>query len=465
MKDLSSSQAGGARTDPRSGPHVLIVGGGASGVLMAAQLLSRPERAFRVTVIEGRNMLGCGVAYSTNDPDHLLNTRVHNMSAYPDKPHHFHDWLRTRPEGAGITDQCFVSRATYGTYMANLLRPWSGTGAGSDDQGRLRCVRQTCLRVEETARGVAASLADGQTLIGDILILATGHVQPEPDPNSALSGAWQPLDAVDPDGRIVIVGSGLSMVDQVLSLLKSGHRGEILSISRRGLLPRSHAATRPVTLGLGDIPLGAPLSVLLAWARNLAADAVAQGGSWRDAVDGIRPHVHSIWRGLPPVEKARFLRHASTWWDVHRHRIPPESEQRIQAALASGQLVLRRATFLGAEREGDGTHCVEIRPNGEDKTIRPAAARVIDCRGIGRDPEHNATPMVAALLASGQVRVDALRISLDVDLDCRLIDKTGKSSGRLHAIGPASRAAFWEITAIPDIRDQVARLASALAVA
>lgn len=460
MKDQGHAGDGTLTTDAPPGPHVLIVGGGASGVLMAVHLLNRPECAFRVTIIEGRNMLGCGVAYSTTDPDHLLNTRVHNMSAFPDDPHHFREWLGARPETAGADEKSFVSRATYGAYLADLLTPWAH-GA----QNRLRCVKQTCDRVEDTANGAVAHLEDGKVLIGDILVLATGHVQPETEPDQVLSGPWQPLSGVDPDSRIVIIGSGLSMVDQVLSILKSGHRGEILSLSRRGQLPRAHVVTHPVRLEPDDIPLGAPMSVLMAWVRARAAAAERAGGRWQDAVDGIRPHVRRIWRCLPGVERARFLRHGATWWDVHRHRMPPASADTIESAIASGQLVLRRAEFLGAQSDGDGARLVQFRPKGVTHPVNVAASRVIDCRGIRRDPELHATPMVADLLAMGLARIDPLRISLDVSLECRLIRRSGIPSHRLFAIGPASRAAFWEITAIPDIREQVAGLATDFATA
>ena len=461
MKDLGAVTSDLTQTSTKRRTHVIIVGGGASGVLMAAHLLSCPTDTFGVTIIEGRNMLGCGVAYSTTDPDHLLNTRIHNMSAYPDDPHHFHDWLVKKTDSVGISDQSFVSRATYGAYMASLLAPWSGIVANP----LLRYVRQTCLRVQETARGVVAYLDDGRALTGDMIVLATGHAQADPDKSGVISGPWEPVAEVDPDSRIVIVGSGLSMVDQVLSILKSGHRGEILAISRRGQLPRAHEMTKPIKLGLGDIPFGAPISAYMVWVRDLAQRATRDGGTWRDAVDGIRPHIRSIWRGLPPVEKARFLRHAATWWDVHRHRIPPASDSAIKAALGTGQLILRRAAFLGAEMSESDGRMVDILPFGVDQPVRLSASRIIDCRGIRRDPERNATPLVKDLLTSGQARVDGLRISLDVTAKCQLISKAGKPSHRVYAIGPASRAAFWEITAISDIREQVAALSAELTLA
>ncbi|MFE3835526.1 FAD/NAD(P)-binding protein [Pseudogemmobacter sonorensis] len=487
---------------------MLILGGGASGVLMAAHLLAQEAAGFRVTLVEGRNRPGRGLAYSTPDPDHLLNTRVHSMSAYPADPHHFHRGLKARPEGAGVTDRCFVSRATYGAYLSDLLRPWAdprlvatgqaevgGSGASSSASapefapqphvptppqasrsgapasgaasaagqtftgGRLRFLAENCTSLTERADGVAAGLEGGRSLMGDYAVLATGHVLPSPDPEGLLSDAWAVPEGIDPEARVVILGSGLSMVDQVLTLLKSGHRGEIVALSRRGQLPRPHASGTPLAVAAEEVPFGAPVSRLWAWARGLARRAEAQGGTWRDAVDGIRPHVQALWRALPDDARARFLRHGATWWDVHRHRIPPASEARLSGAFLSGQLRLLRGAWRGVDRGGEGGIAVSYRPRGNSTTETIAAALVIDCRGIRRDPLANASPLIGDLLARGAARIDPLSIGLDVDADCHVVGRDGRPSRRIHAIGPVSRAAFWEITAIPDIRVQTEALA------
>ncbi|MDP3341884.1 FAD/NAD(P)-binding protein [Frigidibacter sp.] len=441
------------------GPHVVVIGGGASGVLMATHLLSRQDVAFRVTIIEGRHAPGRGVAYSTDDPDHLLNTRAHNMSAFPNDPGHFLNWLRTRSDGRGVTGQCFVSRSTYGSYLSSLISPWL-QGAGPQ---RLRFVHQTALRLQETPAGVVVHLGDGQSVIGDIAVLATGHVLEAPDPQGLLLGAWDDPDDFDRGARVVIIGSGLSMVDRVITLLKAGHRGEILCVSRRGQLPRTHRPTKPLALTLAEIPLGAPMTVLIGWARGLARQAEQQGGTWRDAVDGIRPHVKAIWRNLPLAERSRFLRHAATWWDVHRHRIPPASEATLQQAMATGQMRVMRGSFLRAERLPGGQAGARILPSGSATPLILPATLIFDCRGIRRDPARHASPLIADLLRRGSARVDPLNIGLDVGSSCRLLGKDDWASGKLFAIGPVSRAAFWEITAIPDIREQTSRLAAVLA--
>jgi uncharacterized NAD(P)/FAD-binding protein YdhS len=87
---------------------------------------------------------------------------------------------------------------------------------------------------------------------------------------------------------------------------------------------------------------------------------------------------------------------------------------------------------------------------------------IVDCTGIVRDPRASANPVIRSLFDQGLARADHLRIGLDVGTDCALIGRDGVPSQRLFAIGPLTRAAFWEIMAIPDIRNQCAELAARL---
>lgn len=332
----------------------------------------------------------------------------------------------------------FVSRSTHGAYLAYLLAPWQ-SGA---EAARLSCIRQTCLRIDDLGSRLSVHLDDGRRVLAHQVILATGHVLPEPDREGILSGAWEPLTDLDPDGRVIIIGTGLSMVDQVLSLMNRGHRGEILALSRRGLRPREHAPVRPLEIPVDGLPLGARASLLLRWARALADQASRQGGGWRDAVDGIRLHVGRLWAYLPVEERARFLRHAAPWWDLHRHRMPPESARGIAGALGSGQLRLVRGRFASARRRSDG-HLVAAVAAGATGPCELLSCRIIDCRGIPRDPLQHASPLLDDLMARGHGRMDPMPIGLDVSPDCAVIDRDGMPSARLHAIGPASRVAFW----------------------
>lgn len=433
---------------------ILVIGGGASGVLFAANLLRR-HADLRVTVIEGRHLLGCGIAYSTTDPDHLLNTRVHNMSAFPDDEPHFLRWLQARNDGITYDRDSFVSRAIYGSYLSCLLAPWQ-------QSGRLLCLRANCIEVSERKDGVKITLDDDSVLTGAYAVLATGHVVPTPDANGLVVGAWEQVRPAVSD-TVMIIGTGLSMVDQVLSLRRGGHTGKIIAISRRGLLPHPHQNGTPIELTRTDLPLGVPLSQFLKWFREKARWAEARGGTWRDALDAVRPWVSVIWQEMSIEQRGRFLRHCAAWWEVHRHRIPPASKERLQRAVSMGRLQISRAQFLRAERHPDGGIDAIIRYRGTSDEASLSVDHIIDCRGIRNDPVRNATPLVAGLLNSGSARIDPLRIGLDVAETGQVINAHGEICERLFALGPVSRSKFWEITAIPDIRVQARQMAMFIA--
>ncbi|KFI32523.1 FAD-dependent oxidoreductase [Haematobacter missouriensis] len=417
---------------------MLIAGGGATGTILAAQLL---RRGARVSLVE-RNTVGEGVAYSTRDPAHLLNTRSAAMSAFPDMPGHFVDWLLS--ERGAADPAAFERRADYARYLKHLLAPWQGNS-------RLRILREEALAVQSEGAGVTLRCTGGEVLAGDRLVLATGHPVPEEEPG--MRQPWR--EGETPEGLVLLVGTGLTMVDEVLSLLEAGHRGGMLAISRRGLLPRHHLEEppRPVILP-DDVPVGEGPAAIARWLRRSVAREAASGGDWRGVVDAVRPEVQTLWRAMPEAGRRIFLRHGAVWWDVHRHRMPPGSRNRLDAAMAEGLLRLQRARLRSLV---DGTARLSL-PGGGVEDI--ATAAVIDCRGIRRDPERSASPLVAELLRSGLARIDPLRLGLDVTLQGAVIARDGTVSQKIHAAGPPSRAALWEITAIPDIREQVTRLAA-----
>ena len=88
---------------------------------------------------------------------------------------------------------------------------------------------------------------------------------------------------------------------------------------------------------------------------------------------------------------------------------------------------------------------------------------IVDCTGIVKDPRATGNPVIRRLFEQGLARADALHIGIDIADDCAVINRNGIASRRLFAVGPLTRAAFWEIVAIPDIRNQCAELAARLA--
>ncbi|MGJ4939395.1 FAD/NAD(P)-binding protein [Bradyrhizobium sp. HKCCYLS1011] len=441
--------------------HAIIIGGGASGVLLAYQLLQHPDSDFRVTLIEKRSEIGRGLAYHTGNSEHLLNVRAANMSALPDDPDHFWRWLSTGAKGAPLCPDpyCFVPRRLYGDYVTSLVDPFLSPQHGAQ---RLTILRGECVAVSEGWGNVTVSLADGSRLVGDVAVLATGH-----DAATARS-AWHADPWISPsvpgfgkDTTVLILGTGLSMADYVLTLLREGHHGPIIAMSRRGLMAKGHRRTAPLSLREEDVPFGIGASRLLRWFRQRIAAHAVDGGDWRSVIDAIRPFSHRLWRELPLSAKRSFLEHARAWWDVHRHRMAPEVEARIAAVIADGQLTIKAAKLVGIDGGISGAR-VHYRRRGRSEIESMEVGAIVDCTGIVRDPRATTNVAVRSLFDQGLARPDVLRIGIDITPDCAIVRADGLPSQRLFAVGPLTRAAFWEIMAIPDIRNQCAALATQL---
>jgi uncharacterized NAD(P)/FAD-binding protein YdhS len=468
MRPRFRCDAGEETFVPRdAGGHVIIIGGGASGVLLAHQLLSGRSRDVRTTIIEMRPEIGRGVAYRTANPAHLLNVHAANMSALPDDPSHFLRWLDARDPGSGggvpeprRTDPLsFVSRRVYGDYIASLIEPILSE---SDRSPRLRIIEGECLRISQRNDGITAVLADGRRITGDVGVLATGHETPSM-PEWCYADPWiAPCDAGIPsDAAVLILGTGLTMVDYVLALLLGGHRGPIIAMSRRGLLPRSHRDVEPLQIEAKDLPSSTNFTVLFRWVRQLAKAEMARGGDWRSVIDGLRPFSQRMWRDLSFSSKRRFIEHARAWWDVHRHRMAPEIERRIDAAIGDGALTIIAGKVRAIEANARSV-LVCYRRRGENIERSLQVGRIVDCTGLIKNPLYTANPALRSLLGQGLARIDPLQIGFEVTAECALVDQFGVPSWRLFAIGPLTRAAFWEVTAVPDIRNQCAALAARL---
>src|SRR5258706_3800135 len=84
------------------------------------------------------------------------------------------------------------------------------------------------------------------------------------------------------------------------------------------------------------------------------------------------------------------------------------------------------------------------------------AGHVINCTGPGGDFANTAIPLIAELRDRQLAVPDALGVGVETD-DCAVIGGTGEASSWLFALGPLTRPAWWEITAVPGIKLQIER--------
>ena len=424
---------------------VAIVGGGFSGTILAAQLA---RRGIASVLIDGSGRVGRGVAYSTTEAAHLLNVRAEGMSAWAGEPDHF----VKRFEAEGGDRRGFAQRRLFGRYIGEILdQALAGGNTEVVHATTTRAIRNHGWRIE---------MDDGSALDAQALVLAIGNQEPEP--LSAFSGVRQRFignpwgeearaavaDLVSSGDTALLVGTGLTMVDLVLSLDAAGHRGRTVALSRRGLIPRSHADFDPAPVDQEQLPEG--LRPLFRWLRRRSADV-----GWRAAIDSLRPYSHALWQSLDGEQQRRFLRHARPWWDVHRHRIAPEVAAIVARMIGEGRLEVVAGRIIGARETREGLE-VDYRRRGSSSPQSMTVAYAFNCTGPLHSIARTRDPLLRSLLDAGQVRSDHLGIGLDVDESCR-------AGTKLWALGPLTKGRYWEIIAVPDIREQAAAVAEDIA--
>lgn len=431
--------------------RIAIIGGGFSGTVLAIQLA---RRGIASVMVESRPQFARGAAYSTREEEHLLNVPAGKMSPWPDAPEHFAE--RMAAKGVRPTD--FVSRRDYGDYLEEQLRLASLDGSIEKVSGRAVSARSD--------DGVwTVTLDDGRRIEAAGLVLANGNQPPAPVPVEGLAEAWRVDDPWSDAGRqavaeiaashepVVLIGTGLTMVDVALTLDAEGYEGRIVALSRRGQMPRAHLASLPApaaTPDLDDVP--ASLSGLARWLRERTGNGV----EWRSVVDSLRPVTQALWQRMGEGERKRFLRHVRPWWDVHRHRIAPSAAARIAALIGSGRLTVLAGRIIGAGKSAGLAELRIVTRGGGDMTVQ--AAKVINCTGPLSAIDEASDPLIRQMLDDGLARTDALALGLAVDERDRLVGRDDA-----WGIGPVTKGRYWEITAAPDIRIQAERIADDIA--
>ena len=429
---------------------IAIVGGGASGVLLAAQLVRKSR--LRVALIERDAHPGLGVAYSTHCLGHLLNVRASDMTALADEPDHFVQWLARDDRGFGPAD--FVPRAIYGQYLQDLL-----ADAVRRSDGRLQVIGGNVVAIRHEKDGVELDIEDHAPLRARKAVLATGHRPPSKDSGAYFGNPWrdEAIAGLAPDASILLIGTSLTMIDVLISLLEYGHKGPIVALSRRGLVPHHHP---PAPIPTPDADTSDLFTGSLSQRTARFRAKLRAGLSWPGLMQLLRPHNNELWHGLDLDQRRRFLRHLRPWWDIHRHRVAPHIGEQIDAARTCGQLSIISGRIEIGRTTNDKVEVTLIRRGSTEREQR-SFDRVVDCRGPRNEVDVH-VPLHAQLVKDGKLRPDPLNQGLDVAPDEALIGLDGRPSDRLFVLGPPTRGRYTEIVAIPDIRLQAADVANGL---
>lgn len=445
--------------------RITIIGGGASGTLLAMNLLRRKSaEPFTVNLVEKRERVGCGVAYSTDKETHLLNVPAAKMGAYPDNIGHFYEWLKAN--SYGYQENSFVPRKIYGQYLRDLF---DEAVREKPENVSFNAYNDEAVDIEEDPLRVI--LDSGKEIPSDNIVLAFGNFLP-PHPTvddqsfvtarKYFQNPWNTsvYEAIGPADSVFIVGTGLSMVDVAMHFNRSGHQGKITAMSTRGLLPAVHRLGQTYDSFYEEIRSYERITDLLKAVRKQIRAAEESGTSWHAVIDSLRPHTQAIWQNLPVSEKKYFMQHLSRYWNVSRHRMPAEAAEVLDQMQSDGRLAVLKGRLRKIETNGSGEFNIAFSSEGKERKV--SADAVVNCIGSESNFERIDKPLVRNLIEKGYIRNDALSQGLDALPDGTITDKNGAGSKFLHTLGTALKGILWESTAIPEIRAQARDLAGVL---
>jgi uncharacterized NAD(P)/FAD-binding protein YdhS len=451
-----------------------IVGGGLGGALVAIHLLKKAEAGTRLVLIERSLPAGPGVAYRTDCPVHLLNVPAERMSLFADEPDHFLRWAQARAQDLGFDQKIsgaeFLPRSLFGHYVTETL---AEATAAARSGVSLEVVPGEVIDLAENAGSARLVLADGREFTAHGVALTLGNLPgeyPIQRPLRFYRGPryvhipWLPglLANISRDDDVLIVGAGLTAIDIIVQLDQLGHRGTVHALSRRGLRPLSHCSGReeyPAFLESEPLP-----RTVLAVLRRIRAEirtAAAEGVNWRAVVDAIRPQSQAIWLGFSLAERKRFLRHVRPFWEVHRHRLAPET-----AAIVERLTAARRVRFIAGRLDAlhdelTGAEAVyRLRGTGQLRKLQ--VAKVINCTGPRTDYSKYQHPLLINLLARGLIDHDPLALGLNALPTGEVLRYRGGPTGWLFTLGAPLKGVLWESTAVAEIRVHAAAIAERL---
>jgi uncharacterized NAD(P)/FAD-binding protein YdhS len=456
-----------ARSDARPA-RVVVIGGGFSGTMTAVNLARLADRPLEITLVNEGTPPARGVAYRRRRPEYLLNVAARNMSAFPDDADHFLRWVRNRPEYEAVPDidlrERFIPRQTYGDYLSSiaqkyLARPSDGTPVAS------RFVIGEAIDIEPQEFGCLVRLTDGTTLEADRVVLATGNETPASLPGAENLGnhpswigdpwrAWE--ERLPPrDSSVVILGTGLTAVDAIITLRAIGWMGSIDAVSRHGWFPHAHfkGIEYPEFPPAGVDLTKVGLDGLVALVRHHCAALHERNAHPAIIVDKLRPYTQRIWASSSTEERLAFAKKHAAKWNVFRHRISPDIHAGLTHLQLTGQLQVHAAGIDKLVESSD-----QISVHLDDGTTLVGDV-VVNATGPSTRLTATSSVLLRNLLRRGLIYPDATDMGIRVADDHTVLTAAGDRSAWLLAMGPLVRGTYWETVAVPELRGQAKRVA------
>ena len=441
---------------------IAIVGGGASATLLIAQLshqIKATNTPIDIYIFEPTETLSRGLAYSVNHPAFLLNVPANRMGAYAEHPSGFYDWLKTYPKfwrnlhssflDIDLNEHSFMPRMVYAEYLRWVFSAAQELAFAKN----IRFIhikhivnRVTPLSLEKKLE-IHSSL--GEPIVVDIVIMATGNTLQQhehittsnifssPYNKDFLAADWPSVE------NLVIVGSGLSMVDAIEYTTQQGFSGTFTLISRHGLIPLAHGKKFGCNSGL-DIPKHAKNNAtkLVRFIRAKISEQEKENAEWQSIIDILRIQANEIWLELSAKEKLK-LQKIQPWWNIARHRIPYNSHKKINELGQTGRLKILKCKVDTIKNE---LGLLYLRSKNRETILK--SEKLVICTGYRNGINNLSNPLGKLLNSEKQIANDLISNKYRICTDYKI-----------YAIGPCLSDALFETTSIHNIREQAFHIA------
>ena len=291
-------------------------------------------------------------------------------------------------------------------------------------------------------------LADGSTLDADRVVLATGNETPASLPGAEglaehpawIGDPWQAWEERLPprDSSVVVLGTGLTAVDAIITLRAIGWMGTIHAVSRHGWFPHAHfkgieyPEFPPPGVDLTSLGLDQPVALVSTIARYFTSAMRTRPSSSTSCV----PHTQRIWAGFSPEERLVFAKSHAARWNVCPHRISPDIHAQLTHLQLTGQLQVRSA---GIEKLSESPQ-ISVHLDDGDTLVG-------DVRSTPRYPRPGCTAtnsvLLQNLLRRGLITPDATDMGIERGGRPHGVDRRRGPFGLATGGDPLIRGTSW----------------------
>ena len=425
---------------------IAIVGFGFCGIMVFGNILKKissqkSQNKIKFIIFEKNGADAVGAGFSNFNDNYILNVPAKKMSPFEDQPNDFLDFLKKNYPAIYEKNGAdgFVPRNVYGNFLKKLRDDFFQLA--NELKIDYEFIEQQVIDIEEGFKIVT----DVDIVDADEVVLSSSFVQSQlnycANDEKFIDSLWSKnsqkfhqKNNFNVDDKICIIGTGLSAVDVLVGLNAKNFSGKIYAISRRGNFPQPHFSQQNIApaqvpinfIDDNDTKTGI-VNISLKFRKYLR---VNQNYDLRHLIDSIRHKTKGLWHNLDEKNKRIFLKKMLPYWNIFRHRVPSTSLEIINKMIENKKLEIVKSSVKSIAKKGD-KFIVELK----GRTLE--CDYVVNC--LGFDFNLKNYPLIASMEKKNLLKKDLILVQ--------------SNNAKVHLVGGLNIGRDFEITAVPDIRN------------